>query len=243
MSGGGAFDEAWAGVRQYVLAYCRRHTRTASDAEDLCQRIAVRAWRGHPTFRGDSAYLTWIMRIAEREAVRFAAGPGRIGDREIAYEEIRERVDSVVAGIDGPEPENRAGWLGPAVELARDRGAVSPAEYDVVTARLTHPDESWERLGGRLGLTTTGCAVAHCRAVPKLRVFLFDSMPHLLGGVGAISDAFARASAATDDPLTPAESDAFRMIVLHGRSDYRRRGSRIALRGACAKVIRYLEPP
>ena len=102
----------------------------------------------------------------------------------------------------------------------------------MLTARLRNPDDTWEQLAGRLGLTATACAVTHCRAVPKLRVFLFLHRPGVLGGPAAIKGAFERSSGL----LTAAEAEAFRFLVIEGRQDYRRRGWQTALRGGCATV-------
>ncbi|MBM4061101.1 MAG: sigma-70 family RNA polymerase sigma factor [Planctomycetes bacterium] len=56
-----------------LLALARRHCRDAHWAEDLVQETLVRAFRGLPGFRGDSALRTWLFRIL----VRLAAEPRR----------------------------------------------------------------------------------------------------------------------------------------------------------------------
>lgn len=60
--------EAFAGlVARYqrmihVLAY--RMTGSAADAADLAQETFVRAWRQLGAFRAESAFATWLCRIA-----------------------------------------------------------------------------------------------------------------------------------------------------------------------------------
>lgn len=56
-----------------LLALARRHCRDPHWAEDLVQETLVRAFRGLPSFRGDSALRTWLFRIL----VRLAAEPQR----------------------------------------------------------------------------------------------------------------------------------------------------------------------
>jgi RNA polymerase sigma-70 factor (ECF subfamily) len=56
-----------------LLALARRHCRDPHWAEDLVQETLVRAFRGLPSFRGDSALRTWLFRIL----VRLAGEPAR----------------------------------------------------------------------------------------------------------------------------------------------------------------------
>lgn len=59
-----AFDEL---VRRYqgaIVSLIRSLTGGGADAEDLAQEVFVRAWRSLAGFRGDSAFRTWLHRIA-----------------------------------------------------------------------------------------------------------------------------------------------------------------------------------
>ena len=56
-----------------LLALAKRYCRDAHWAEDLVQETLVRAFRGLPGFRGDSALRTWLFRIL----VRLASEPQR----------------------------------------------------------------------------------------------------------------------------------------------------------------------
>ena len=86
--------------------------------------------------------------------------------------------------------------------------------------------------------------MTHCRAIPKLRVFLFVQRPDLLGGHECIAQAFARALVGNRDrPLTADEAQAFRRVVLEQQTGSRRVGWRQALRAACDRVIKELPLP
>ncbi len=254
------FTVAWAVARPHVLAFCRRTVWDPADADELCQRVAIRAWRGHATFRGDCAYLTWVIRIAEREAVRMGADASRAAARAVSYEQLEqggtgradpaETVDALCGSNAGLDPADDAAhaldacWAGAlladALGQARALEAISEPEFRVLLARLRHPDDSWEQTGRRTDLSANVAAVTHCRAVPRLRVFLFQRTPDVLGGPEAFTGPFARALISARDPLTATEAEVFRLVVLERRADYRRRGWQAALRGACAKVIHHL---
>ncbi len=50
--------------------HIRRLVVTHEDAEDASQECFIRAYRGLPTFRGESTLRTWLYQIATREALR-----------------------------------------------------------------------------------------------------------------------------------------------------------------------------
>lgn len=233
------FAELWSCSRASVAAYCRSAVRNPTDADDLLQRVALRAWRGFPTFRGDSAFLTWVMRIAEREAAR-------VGARETARMLRETSLDGVEESIGRQPPPSAAAdrrWLVEAIVEARDRGALTVIEHEVLRRRLKEPDATWESIAGTLSMTAPACAAVHCRAVPRLRVFLFVHRIDLLGGPAAVQRAFQLAIRARAQPLSGSERAAFQAVVLDGRSGYRRRGWQTDLRRACGLVIKYLPPP
>ncbi|MQA81726.1 MAG: hypothetical protein GEV10_25175 [Streptosporangiales bacterium] len=238
-----AFERAWSAVAAHVARYAHRVSRHRADADDLYQRVAIRAWRGHDGFRGESGYLAWVMAIAARESTRLGSSRARLERREPSPDDVPHEVRrrEALDAADEVVPPTDAGWLGAVTEQARRHNVLAGLEHSVVIARLRHPDHPWQRIGDDVSATANACAVAHFRAVLKLRVFLFEHRLDLLGGRGLVSSAYERALTG-DDPLTPAEADAFRAVVLD-ESGSRRRGWQTALRGACAKVIRHLDPP
>jgi RNA polymerase sigma factor (sigma-70 family) len=236
------FEKAWNSIAPQVSVRCRQLTRDNHDAGDLYQRTAIRAWRGHASFRGSSSYLTWVMRIADREAARLGARRELLAHREFRLDpRYADKQLTVESETDGEHAD--ADWLRLALADALAFGAISATEQQVMAERLAHPAESWPDIAARLAMTPTACAVAHSRAVTKLRVFLFTSRPALLGGNAAIAEGFAQAGQDRSAPLTELEVEAFEQLVIRRRPGYRRRGSRAALRGACAKVAAHMPMP
>lgn len=231
------FEPLWTEVRPYVAAYCRRMTRDASDADDLCQAVAVRAWRGSETFRGDCAFLTWVMFIAQREAARLAVRRSWTGLHELPFGPGLADISDPVSVADQAVRAADHGWLRAVAAEARAVGELGETEYRAVSARLDHPGHTWQRIGDLLGLGPSTCAVAYSRALGKLRVVLLMRYQSRLGGRAALERAMARAD------LTRTEAGAFRAVVLDRRQGFRAPGSQSALRDACAKVARYLSPP
>lgn len=233
-----SFDVLWLEAESCVRLYCYRIMRNVDDAEDLLQCVAIRAWRGYSTFRGDASFLTWVMRIAQRESIRMKAKELQRQRREVPLEGLPEPSNDVVSLAWTATPS----WLQSVIVEAGGLGALTAIECEVVSQRLQDPYTSWEGVAEKLSLTASACAVAHCRAVPKLRVLLFLRHQDALGGSEAVVEAFRLAVNSSDSPLGPAEREAFQRVVVEGRIDYRRRGWQADLRRACGVVIRYLAP-
>ena len=60
----GAFEGLYRRHVARVYALCRRLAGEAVLAEDLTQETFVRAWQGLASFRGESAFSTWLHRVA-----------------------------------------------------------------------------------------------------------------------------------------------------------------------------------
>jgi RNA polymerase sigma-70 factor, ECF subfamily len=59
-----AFAALYRAHVRRVHAVCLRMTANASQAEELTQRAFLTAWEKLPLFRGDSAFATWLHRVA-----------------------------------------------------------------------------------------------------------------------------------------------------------------------------------
>jgi RNA polymerase sigma-70 factor (ECF subfamily) len=129
-----------------VFAVCLRLTGDRGTAEDRTQDVFVQAWRRLATFRGDSAFGSWLYRltinvvlnerramrrrIARVEAVadpgalerpRGGAGPGDALDLERAIARLPEgaRAVFVLHDVDGYRHEEIGTMLGIAVGTSK----------------------------------------------------------------------------------------------------------------------------
>ena len=65
----GAFAELFSAHKNHVYSLCLRMTGNVAEAEDLTQDAFIQVFRKLATFRGDSAFSTWIYRIAVNTAL------------------------------------------------------------------------------------------------------------------------------------------------------------------------------
>jgi RNA polymerase sigma-70 factor (ECF subfamily) len=72
-----AFDAIAIKYRDPILGLVRRYVKNDSDAEDVAQRALLRAFEKLDTFRGESAFRTWLFRIAIHLALNHIRGRDR----------------------------------------------------------------------------------------------------------------------------------------------------------------------
>ncbi|NBX58179.1 MAG: RNA polymerase sigma factor RpoE [Gammaproteobacteria bacterium] len=101
----GAFDALVRRYQHKVVKLVLRYVRDPAEAEDIAQEAFIKAYRALPRFRGDSAFYTWLYRIAINTAKNVLASRGR---SPIRYEVDRSDDDDydVVANLkDTATPE------------------------------------------------------------------------------------------------------------------------------------------
>lgn len=81
-----------------VTSLISRYVKNQSDVPDIVQEAFIKAYRALPNFRGDSAFYTWLYRIAVNCAKNHLVATGRKppgSDVEIADAEIYDSGDAL----------------------------------------------------------------------------------------------------------------------------------------------------
>lgn len=73
----GAFDALVRRYQHKVVKLVMRYVRNQTEAEDIAQEAFIKAYRALPRFRGDSAFYTWLYRIAINTAKNALAARAR----------------------------------------------------------------------------------------------------------------------------------------------------------------------
>lgn len=73
----GAFDLLVRKYQQRVGKLISRFISDRSEVEDVTQEAFIKAYRALPNFRGDSAFYTWLYRIATNTAKNYLVAAGR----------------------------------------------------------------------------------------------------------------------------------------------------------------------
>jgi RNA polymerase sigma-70 factor, ECF subfamily len=72
-----AFDLLVSKYQRKVIRLISRLVRDPVEQEDVAQEAFIKAYRALPQFRGDSAFYTWLYRIAVNTAKNYLAAQGR----------------------------------------------------------------------------------------------------------------------------------------------------------------------
>jgi len=112
-----AFEELVRKYRNQVYALCFHFVHSREDAWDLAQETFVNAHRALPTFRGESGFKTWLMRIAANRCkdhlkkrrldtvpfddAQFADGPSPAAqpDEELENRELARAIETAVNAL------------------------------------------------------------------------------------------------------------------------------------------------
>jgi RNA polymerase sigma-70 factor (ECF subfamily) len=89
-----------------VINLVSRYVRQQGDVADVAQEAFIKAYRAIPGFRGDSAFYTWLYRIAVNSAKNYlTAQQKRVSSGDIDFEEA-EFMDSATGLRESATPEN-----------------------------------------------------------------------------------------------------------------------------------------
>src|SRR5690625_7480583 len=72
-----AFDLLVLKYQHKILSLVSRYVRDADEMQDVAQEAFIKAYRALPKFRGDSAFYTWLYRIAINTAKNHLVARGR----------------------------------------------------------------------------------------------------------------------------------------------------------------------
>jgi RNA polymerase sigma-70 factor, ECF subfamily len=96
----GAFEELYKRHHRRVYSVCLRMLQNTSEAEDLTQDVFIQLYRKIGSFRGDSAFTTWLHRMTVNQVLM------HFRKRTVKFEKTTEEgetPDQVVTGTANPE--------------------------------------------------------------------------------------------------------------------------------------------
>lgn len=158
-----AFERLVARYQRDVYRLCYRYVNNHHDADDMAQETFLKAYRAIRAFRGDSAFATWLYRIAVNTCLNFRASrkPEPIDSvetvtvtpavvDELALEERRRLVREAVQRL--PEKQKTTLILKIYHELTHEEVAtIVGSTVGTVKANLFHALGNLRKLLGMTG--------------------------------------------------------------------------------------------
>jgi RNA polymerase sigma-70 factor, ECF subfamily len=100
-----AYDLLVIKYQHKIIQLVNRYVKDQSEAQDVAQETFIKAYRALANFRGDSAFYTWLYRIAINTAKNYLVARTRRGsDSELDIDD-EEQIHNIneLKGLDTPE--------------------------------------------------------------------------------------------------------------------------------------------
>jgi RNA polymerase sigma-70 factor (ECF subfamily) len=155
-----AFERLYRLHVDRIYSLCTRMVGDRTRAEELTQDAFVRAWEKLAQFRGESAFGTWLHRLAVNVVLNDRQTEGRRRGRQ---DDSVEDVDTMAHGDVRPGPVP-----GTSIDLERAIAGLPPGARKVF---VLHDVEGYthDEIGDMLGVTAGGCKAQLHRARLLLR--------------------------------------------------------------------------
>jgi RNA polymerase sigma-70 factor, ECF subfamily len=96
----GAFEKLYERHNRRVYSLCLRMTQNAAEAEDLAQEAFIQLFRKIGSFRGDSAFTTWLHRLTVNQCLM------HFRKRSVKLERTTEEGETPVQVVNGTQNPN-----------------------------------------------------------------------------------------------------------------------------------------
>lgn len=165
----GAFEELYRKHHRRVYALCLRMTNNAAEAEDLTQEAFVQLYRKIGSFRGESAFTTWLHRLTVNQALM------HFRKKSVKLELTTEEGETPVQIVNGTENPYRM----PVVDRIAIDKAVSQLPPGYRTVFILHDVEGHEHeeVARMLGCSVGTSKSQLHKARMKLRGLLTQQNP------------------------------------------------------------------
>jgi RNA polymerase sigma-70 factor (ECF subfamily) len=173
-----AFDEFFAGnfPRLYRFALARLGGNEDA-AEEIVQRVLIRALARLQTYKGEAALLTWLCTLCRREISGWREREGQLREVSLFDDrlQVRAALDALAAvEADDPEATLRRRELSGLVQLTLDH---LPGRYGDVLEWKYIQELSVDEIAGRLGVGYKAAESLLTRARAAFR----DGFPFVIG--------------------------------------------------------------
>jgi RNA polymerase sigma-70 factor (ECF subfamily) len=165
----GAFEQLYERHNRRVYSLCLRMTQNVPEAEDLAQEAFIQLFRKIGSFRGESAFTTWLHRLTVNQVLM------HFRKRSVKVERTTEEGDTPVQIVRGTEDPNKM----PVIDrISLDRALKQlPPGYRTVFVLHDIEGHEHEEIAKMLGVAAGTSKSQLHKARMKLRRLLKKQTP------------------------------------------------------------------
>ena len=130
----GAFEEVYNRHHRRVYAICLRMLKNVTEAEDLTQDVFIQLYRKIGSFRGDSAFTTWLHRLTVNQVLM------HFRKRNVKYEKTTEEGEAPLQIVGGTENPSKM----PVVDKIALQNAIEQLPPGYKNVFILHDIEGYE---------------------------------------------------------------------------------------------------
>jgi RNA polymerase sigma-70 factor, ECF subfamily len=152
-----AFDELMIRYERPIFRICYRFVENRDDAMDLAQEVFIKAFEHLPAFRRESAFKTWLYRIAMNHCIN------HVKKHSPEFVEVTEQIGSVTPSVHAQleEREQR--------EHFRRMVKLLPPKQKAILELRIHEQLSYEEIARLSGRSVSTIKASVFFALAKLR--------------------------------------------------------------------------
>jgi RNA polymerase sigma-70 factor, ECF subfamily len=166
-----AFEQLYERHNRRVYSICLRMTQNVAEAEDLAQEAFIQLFRKIASFRGDSAFTTWLHRLTVNQVLM------HFRKRSVKVERTTEEGETPVQIVRGTENPNKMRVLD-RISLDRALKQLPPGYRSVFVLHDIEGHEH-EEIAKMLGVAVGTSKSQLHKARMKLRRLLKTPAPEL----------------------------------------------------------------
>jgi RNA polymerase sigma-70 factor (ECF subfamily) len=170
-----AFEEVYNRHHRRVYSICLRMLQNATEAEDLTQDVFIQLYRKIGSFRGDSAFTTWLHRLTVNQVLM------HFRKRNVKFEKTTEEGETPVQIVPGTENSRKM----PIVDKIALENAIAQLPNGYRNVFVLHDIEGYEHeeVARLLGCSVGTSKSQLHKARLKLRKLLKRKAPPRLFGI------------------------------------------------------------
>jgi RNA polymerase sigma-70 factor, ECF subfamily len=169
-----AFEEIYNRHHRRVYSLCLRMLQNTAEAEDLTQEVFIQLYRKIGSFRGDSAFTTWLHRLTVNQVLM------HFRKRTVKFEKTTEEGETPVQIVPGTENQGKM----PIVDKIALENAIAQLPEGYKNVFVLHDVEGYEHeevariLGCSVG---TSKSQLHKARLKMRKLLQKKSNPRLIG--------------------------------------------------------------